>query len=332
MNNTPNSNGKHSNLLRVLTYHRVAESNETPHLNPGLISATPAMFAAQMDILARDYQVVSMENVLDAVENGAGLPDRAVLVTFDDAYRDFADHAWPILKKLNLPVTVFVPTAYPDQPERLFWWDKLHQAFSQEDRTELSTPIGTISLTSAEERGEGLKKLQGYIKALTHEESMRLVDQIHEAAVISYLIHPTVLTWDELRRLAKDGVTLGAHTQTHPILTRVSLGKARQEITCSQIDLEREIGNALPIFSYPDGSHTEAIVNVLKEEGFKVGLNGPSGVNDLCTVDPFRIRRINVTRRSTPFVFRLRMSPWFSSVETFRHRKRIREISTSKLH
>src|SRR5437867_4251379 len=95
--------------LRVLTYHRVSTPAADPDLNPRLISATPKAFDGQMRWLRRRHAVVPMAQVLDAVERGKGLPRRAVLVTFDDAYADLADHAVPILEALRLPATLFVP-------------------------------------------------------------------------------------------------------------------------------------------------------------------------------------------------------------------------------
>ena len=147
-----------SGLLRVLTYHRVAEITDRPDLDPRLISATPAVFDQQMGYLAGNFNVVSLYDVLEAVQGGRRLPGRAVLITFDDAYCDFTDYAWPILTRHRLPVTMFVPTAYPDRPERSLWWDRLHRAFSA-SRSELhSTPIGTLSLETSEERRRNLAK------------------------------------------------------------------------------------------------------------------------------------------------------------------------------
>src|SRR3712207_2813854 len=121
------------NLLRVLTYHRVDEPDAQPTLYPGLISATPAAFEQQMRYLSKHYNVVSMAEVLAAFQ-GAALPPRSVLVTFDDAYRDFAEHAWPTLRRYRLPATVFVPTAFPDRPQRIFWWDQLYHAVNTAHR------------------------------------------------------------------------------------------------------------------------------------------------------------------------------------------------------
>ncbi|NIR47292.1 polysaccharide deacetylase family protein [candidate division KSB1 bacterium] len=325
-----NRNGRQPNPLRVLTYHRVANFEDRPWLNPGLISATPDMFCEQMEFLYRNYCVVSIEQVLEAVERKALLPNRAVLITFDDAYRDFAENAWPILKRLNLATTLFVPTAYPGHPERLFWWDKLHQVFSrmQESVSEIA-PIGSVSHNTPEERRrQGLKQFQGYIKNLPDDEAMKRVDELYDR-IKGPKVEAAVLDWEELRQLTKDGVTLGAHTRTHPALTRVGLETAREEITASQTDLKREIGTVLPIFSYPDGRHDESIVDILKEEGFQIAFNGPAGCNDLSSCDPYRIRRINITPRTSPIVFRLRLARWFTPIDRFRHRKRIRDITSS---
>ena len=119
-----------ANLLRVLTYHRVDDPDARPWLNRDLISATPTDFEAQMKYLSSNYHLISVFDVLEAIEKREAktLPLRAVLVTFDDAYADFEEHAWPVLKHYQVPVTLFVPTAFPDRPERLFWWDRLFHA------------------------------------------------------------------------------------------------------------------------------------------------------------------------------------------------------------
>src|SRR4030067_838660 len=103
-------------VLRILTYHRIARREDFAFLNPRLISASPEMFYRQMRYLKRHYQVMS----------------------FDEGYVDFNIHAWPILKKFELPVTLFVPTGFPGRPERSFWWDRLYRAFkkAREERSD----------------------------------------------------------------------------------------------------------------------------------------------------------------------------------------------------
>jgi len=97
-------------VLRVVTYHRIADPASTPDLNPRLVSADPAVFEQQLEHLARHYAVVSLAEVMEAMQ-GRPLPKRAVLLTFDDAYLDFATEAWPRLQARSMPAVLFVPTA-----------------------------------------------------------------------------------------------------------------------------------------------------------------------------------------------------------------------------
>ena len=160
-------------MLRILAYHRVAELRDTPAVDLRSVSATPAVFARQMHHLARHYHVISMPQFLNAIEKGAPLPKRAVLITFDDAYADFAEIAWPILKRFQLPATMFVPTAYPDHPERAFWSDKLYQAFNATTRTELcGTPFGPLPLRSSEEKRRALRIVQDYVRTVLEDEAV----------------------------------------------------------------------------------------------------------------------------------------------------------------
>jgi len=309
-------------MLRVLTYHRVANLQDAPMLHPQIISATPANFEKQMRFVAEKYQVVSMPQVLDAVAKKERLPQRAVLVTFDDAYFDFGV-AWSILQSLKLPATLFVPTAYPDQPERAFWWDRLYRAFSSTKQTALrATALGTLPLTTSQQRQQSLKRLQNHIKIIPHAQALALVDEVCGQLDSKPILQKSVLSWKELRQLAKEGVTLCAHTQTHPIMTQLSNDEVRQEVVGSQNDLQREIGAALPIFCYPGGSHDEAVVSVLREEGFAVAFTTLKGQNDLRTADLLRLRRTNMTRRTSLPIFRAKLWRWSAYVDRWRQKRR----------
>jgi len=313
---------KRKNLLRVLTFHRIANSDDDNTLNPRLISATPESFARQMRYLAKRYQVVSMEKVLDTVQNNRTLPSRAVLITFDDAYCDFQENAWPVLKKLALPVTVFVATAYPDHPERSFWWDRLYHAFTSSTQTKpISTPIGDIDPTILEERLSSLKKLQNYLKTVPHDQAMKQVDDICVQLNLKAEPQKSVLSWAELRQLAKEGVTLGAHTQNHPILSTLSTEEIRQEIIGSQQDIMREIGSALPIFCSPSGMDDNRVLDILKAEGFVLAFSTQDGHNDLSGADLLRLNRTNITTRTTMTVFRFRLLRLVTYLDKWRHKK-----------
>ena len=300
LNYLKNIYGRDVNLLRVVTYHRIGDPQEKSYLNPQQISATTAGFEAQMRFLADAYQVVSMEQVLNAIYNGARLPKKAVLITFDDACCDVKENAWPILKKYKLPATVFIPTAYPGHPERTFWWDTLYRSVIMTDRKELASPVGNISLASDEEKRLGVRTLQQYVKTLSNDDAMTAVADIsHTLNGKPKQTYKTVLDWDELRQLAQEGLDFGGHTQTHPILTQLSLDAVRKEVSGSLADLQRELGDVLPSFAYPNGNHNDDIINIMREAGYQIAFSTLDGFSNLNRVNPFSIHRTNITRRTT---------------------------------
>jgi len=285
-----------ANLLRVLTYHRVDYPSAHPNLSPATLSATPEDFAQQMDFIRERYTPVSIQDVLGwEVDN---IPPRAVLVTFDDAYRDFAEHAWPIAQERDIPLTLFVPTGFPDQPERVFWWDELYNAISNTNSNTVSTKDGDLSLKTSADRKQAFRALRDYVKALPHEEAMSWVRQTcHELG--TPLEKNIVLSWEELRDLASEGVTMGAHTRTHPMMNRISLEQAREEAVQSRVDIQEHIGSAPPIFAYPSGFFSDSVVQMLRDEGFQLAFTTDRGINQMATVDRLRLRRINVGGNTT---------------------------------
>ena len=297
-----------ANVLGVLTYHRIDLPERRPSLYPGLISATPGDFERQMAFVAANCRVVGAAELLEARRNGVGLPPRSVMITFDDAYRDFAEYAWPVLERLGLAVTLFVPTGYPDRPERAFWWDRLHQAVQETERTEVTTPVGTMPLAGEESRALAYRRLRDYLKTVPHGQATATMEQL-AGELGAPAATSAVLGWEELRQLAGSGVTLAPHTRNHPLLDRVSADQARAEIAGSVEDLEREIGSTLPVFAYPSGQLNDAVVAALEEMGFEAAFTTARGPNDLRNANWLRLGRINITRRATVPLIRAQLLP-----------------------
>jgi len=305
-----------SRLLRVLTYHRVAPADRA---GSSLVSATPRDFELQMRHLARNYRVLSAE---EAVSGLAGrpwrFPRRAVLVTFDDAYRDFAEFAHPVLRKYGLPSTVFVPTAYPDDPARSFWWDRLEDALEGARRETVSTPAGELPLGSPEARGASLRRLKALVKSLPPEEATEVVDDVCRKLGHGDGAPADVLGWDELRGLSRDGVHLGAHTRTHPALPTLPIDRVRAEVRGCRLDIERETGRAPLLFAFPYGLHDDRSLRVVREEGYRAAFTCLRGHNRSGRDEALRLRRTGITRSTSPLVFRARLLGPFEHVDRIR--------------
>ncbi len=118
----------------ILTYHSIAGGGSP-------IEIPPEMFAQQMDWLAGHFRVAPLAEVVDALRAHHPLPERTVVLTFDDGFADFFSVAAPVLLRHRLPATVFLPTAYlgktsawPGQPA----WVKTAPLLSWEQVRELS--------------------------------------------------------------------------------------------------------------------------------------------------------------------------------------------------
>lgn len=292
--------------LRVLTYHRVLPVQEHATSHAGLVSASPEGFRQQVEFLAENYDVVSLEDVVATVAAGRPLPPRAVLLTFDDAYVDFEQYAWPILRERRLPAAVFVPTAYPDQPSRCFWWDRIyHACMHTAARSLTDDSIGTLSLESPQDRIASAARLNGLFKSLPHHDASRMVEQVWLQLAPPPLAN-RVLGWDALRRLRQEGVALAPHTCTHPLLHRLPTQEAIDEAVQSYADLRREVGDALPVLAYPGGGHTPELADRLRD-AFTLAFTTRRGINEIGITDPMRLHRINIGRKTTVASMRAQM-------------------------
>jgi peptidoglycan/xylan/chitin deacetylase (PgdA/CDA1 family) len=293
-------------LLRVLTYHRVEWGTATPSPSPA-ITISPDAFSEQMRFIRRRYHPVSVEQVIHAVRTRTGLPRRSVLVTFDDGYEDFRSQAWPVLKELGLPVVLFVPTAYPSNPGNGFWWDRLHHAVMHTSRRDgLETSLGRLSLSTTRGREDASARLRAHVKGMQHSDALDWVAAICRDLGVPPA-PPALLTWDQLRELKKEGVAVGSHTRTHPLLTRVPPEEGRAEVAGALRDLARELGTALPILAYPAGAFDDRVVQILEEEGYVLAFTTARGVNDLARAHPLKLRRTYLGARSSLSVLRVQL-------------------------
>jgi peptidoglycan/xylan/chitin deacetylase (PgdA/CDA1 family) len=307
-------------LLRVLTYHKINEPSRERNGDPSLISATPEAFDAQMRHVAARYRAVTAEQVADAMSGGRALPPRAVLITFDDATRDFGEVAWPILRKHHLPATVFVPSAFPGRAEVAFWWDRLYRSINETTRQSVDLGAhGVVVIPPKGRRQSLVRNLQRLVKRLSHEHAMEVVERVC-VRLGGGVAGGDTLSWAELRTLAADGVSVGAHTHSHPALTRMSELEAAGEIERSRTEIARALGSVPRSFAYPFGDHNGTVANMVRQQGFDFAVTCLDGRNDP-DVDPMRLRRINITRRTTQPLFAFRLTPAGILIDQWRHRQ-----------
>lgn len=303
------ADGGRSGRVTVLTYHRVDEPQARPDLWPGLISADPRRFRKHVELLASRHVPISMSELLSARRDGRRLPRHAVLVTFDDAYCDFAENAWPTLKHYGVPTTLFVPTAYPDHPARTFWWDRLYAAVVGTRIPRLRTDGMGYSLSSEADRHAAFSALHRVVVDMPHAQAMSLLNSL-----ISQLGEPksapAVLGWTELRALAAAGVTLAPHSRSHPRLDRIDEEELENEIRGSLDDLRERVPEAPAVFAYPSGAYDTATLDAVRRSGIEIAFGTQRRGIEVDRADWLRLPRINVGRRTHPTVLRAQLGSW----------------------
>lgn len=294
------SSGQQHDDLRVLVYHRVFDEHAPGRGDPHLWSATRAGFAAQMALLARYFAPVTAWQVVDTLCGRARLPRRAVLVTFDDGYRDFLG-AWPIMKRYGVPALVFVPTAFPGSSRR-FWWDELYEMVMQTPAPLVHFGQLVMRLGSSQQRWRAVRRLNRLLKGLRDDERSACIRALREQLGRYNVPDAAVLSWQEIRALTAEGLAVGAHTVSHPTMPALSVEELHAELVQAHADLRRELGSTLPLFAYPYGLADKRALGVLRHLGYVGAFVSLLGRNQLCRQSPFLLHRQSVDRHHSALV------------------------------
>lgn len=252
----------------ILSYHGVVPwrpADEPLHIGLGELEQ-------QLTLLKEmGYAFIPLAEMVQRVVSGRSVRG-CVAVTFDDAYHGVLD-AVPILKRQDAPATLFVPTAFIGQNRR-FWWDRVY-ALATETSPDERRNIVSALLGRPVERGLEFWALRNHIM---HPSAGRVSAAI-ERAMDS---HPSAMTtpeeyrpmsWPEVSQWAAwDGATVAPHTETHPVLPRLSSADQQREIANSHAILGERIPGALPIIAYPYGLYDAETVRVARASGMQAGV------------------------------------------------------------
>ena len=185
----------------IIMYHKFGES-KFPSTN-----VTLNQFEEHLKLLTNgNYNVISLNEIVNTLKQGKSLPDRTVAITIDDAYLSVYNEAWPRLKELGLPFTIFVATDPIDRNYKSY------------------------------------------------------------------------MSWDQLRELQKNGVSIGSQTASHPHMHLLTKSEAEMEIKKSNNKFLQELGIRPEIFAYPYGEYNNEIVDVIKNSGFEAAFGQNSGI------------------------------------------------------
>jgi peptidoglycan/xylan/chitin deacetylase (PgdA/CDA1 family) len=290
--------------LSILIYHRVLREKDP--LLPDLPDA--AAFRGEMAHLAERFNVLPLGEAIDRLERDA-LPARAVCVTFDDGYADNCEVALPILTRLRLPATFFVTTGCLDGGR--MWNDTVIESVRRASGPTLDladSGLGSHDVSTIEVRHRAIRNLIGAIKRVDQGRRLEAVQAV-AAAAGAKLPDDLMMHREQVRRLRREGMEIGGHTITHPILARIDASEAEKEIAGGKAELESILGERVELFAYPNGKPVEDYsaehVAMARRIGFRAAVTTSWGAGRR-TSDPFQLPRFTPWDR-TPGRFALRL-------------------------
>lgn len=299
-----------SGTVQILTYHRVNDEHD-----PFFPAVPVRVFTEQIEYLASHFPICSLAEAVEQLKR-KDVPENLLVITFDDGYRDNYLHAFPVLKKFSVPATIFLATAAIGT-DVMLWHDLVFSAFRETKMTYLQggkIGLPDQSLKNVSEKLNAQTDILRFLRSLDDEtrddyvQRLREVLQVTEPAKAPSLM----LNWDDVRTMHKHGISLGSHTLTHPIMSKVQADRARQEICESRAVIESQLGVSPTAFAYPNGGRadfTPFTKQALMDAGYECAVTTIFGVNTVAQ-DLFELRRGGAWGASLPaFVARLN---WYS--------------------
>lgn len=253
--------------LIVLIYHRVLDKPD--FMRPGEIDISA--FTWQMDLLASYFNVLPIDEAITCLISNT-LPARAICITFDDGYSDNFYNALPVLTARSLPACFFIASGYLNNGR--MWNDTIIESFRNIDKKSIDKNIINTEgwkFSTQEQRALAAQYLIRKIKHMQIGQKYQYIN--HLESISPDLPNDLMLNDQQVKALFDNGMTIGAHTVTHPILVKMSDTDIQSEIADNRTALQNIINSEVNLFAYPNGKvgddYLPEQTKIIKDLGFR---------------------------------------------------------------
>jgi peptidoglycan/xylan/chitin deacetylase (PgdA/CDA1 family) len=278
---------------RILMYHRFAR-----HSLGRRVGADDLEVQAK---LLRDnrFNVVSVKDLCARIEEGRPIMPKTVAITVDDGYEDFYTWAYPVFAKYALPVTVYITTDFIDQRTWL-WPDTIEYILETSGRRHLTVQLGDeqkeFDLQTVPQRRLAWSSIGSHCLSVSNNEREVVIKRLAEHLQVKIPDVPVreygAMRWHQLREMSRNGIDVGGHTRTHPVLTSINSSQADAEIRGSKVQIEHQLDQSADSFAYPNGTrsdYNEAVKALVRAAGYKNAMVAFADAS--VTDDLFELRR-----------------------------------------
>lgn len=245
--------------------------------------------------LKANTNIISESKLLNFIRAKETLPSRSTMITFDDGYIDQYTLALPILKELGIPATFFIPTDAIEY-RHLGWWDLIAYILKRTTRSDIILNGETCSLL---ERKALCTRFLETMKLAKSHDTADFVTDLAKACDVNLpgvdIMTRELMTWEQIREAAANGVTIGSHTHSHRVLATLSLDSQYQELKISKELLESKLNFQIRSISYPVGGYEHINIEtrrLVKDCGYEAAFSFTNEINNLNLFEPFCIKRL----------------------------------------
>lgn len=289
----------------ILMYHRVLDAAHIGqnHLPSGMVTLE-STFDKQMQYLRKNFNVIPLDALIGYLKDRKNLPPRSIIITFDDGWRDNYIFAFPILKRYDLPATIFLSTDYIGT-SKIFWFQAINfilrsRALTSQKMTHILNKFEQISLEERKALVRSSALVDPFIEKLKRikpDIQERIVrEMIKESDLRTNEIGKRrwMLDWEEIEKMGEKQISFGSHACSHRILTHLNLADIKRELIQSKRAIEEKTERPVNCFAYPNGDYSPKIRELVKEAGYLCGcaVEGAGGRQD--EIDLFALPRIGI--------------------------------------
>jgi peptidoglycan/xylan/chitin deacetylase (PgdA/CDA1 family) len=295
--------------IPILTYHRVCDiSNiEDYPFDIELISTDTENFSWQMEFIKKHYNPIHLSRIIDYLDDDIALPSNPIVITIDDGFDDVYTNAFPILKGLDIPATLFITTSFLEE-EKTIWYERLAHFILQTDYriviADLAFEIPASKDISV--RRQYYSQLVERLKLVPNGKRIELLNELYEKYGENYyatsidirnLSRP--LNWEQIVEMSESILEVGSHSLTHPVFTSLTNENLRRELVDSKNILESAMGIKIDSIAYPVGTKIafdERVKAATSDAAYKLGLTYVEGRNNPKKLDRFALKRVHIDR------------------------------------
>jgi peptidoglycan/xylan/chitin deacetylase (PgdA/CDA1 family) len=297
--------GKKHQTVWILRYHSISDYKDQNfrYLAPS-IAVSSAVFERHICYLARNYRIISLDDVVAWIAGTISLPRQAVAITFDDGYRDNYRYAYPILKKYRAIATFYVATDAIGNAQPLWTCalrDLVYRA-SQRHVALYSVGPHRIDLSDEAAKERSIRAIGRIMRCADKKTRGEIFREMREKLTggTNGFLHEVMMNWDELREMKRGGMCIGSHTMSHPLLPEISEEAAAIEIVGSKAKIEEELDARVVHFSYPNPGESvhvnQAVKTLVRHAGYLSGRTSSKGSVHQDS-DPFALKGISTDNR-----------------------------------